>query len=43
MIIDGHAHVYAEKNAAKIVSSFTELHHMEPTSSVGKGTVPCPL
>ena len=39
MIIDGHAHVYAEKSAAKIVSSFTELHHMEPTSSVGKGTV----
>lgn len=28
MIIDGHAHVYAEKKAAKIVFSFTELHHM---------------
>ena len=40
MIIDGHAHVYAEKNAARIVSSFTELHHMEPTSSLGAGTVP---
>ena len=39
MIIDGHAHVYAKKSAAKIVSSFTELHHMEPTSSVVKGTV----
>lgn len=32
MIIDGHAHVYAEQSAGKIVSSFTELHHMEPTS-----------
>ncbi len=40
MIIDGHAHVYAEKSAEKIIASFTELHHMEPTSSVGKGTVP---
>ena len=40
MIIDGHAHVYTEESAAKIISSFTELHHMEPTSSVGKGTVP---
>lgn len=40
MIIDSHAHVYPEKSAAQIVSSFTELHHMEPTSSVGDGTVP---
>ena len=40
MVIDGHAHVYAEKNADRIVSAFTELHHMEPTSSVGAGTVP---
>ena len=28
MIIDGHAHVYTENNAAKIISSFTELHHI---------------
>lgn len=40
MIIDGHAHVYPEKNAAKIVSSFTQRHHMEPTPSVGAGTAP---
>ncbi|MBR0086596.1 MAG: amidohydrolase family protein [Lachnospiraceae bacterium] len=40
MIIDGHAHVYAEKNAERIISSFTDLHHMEPTPSLGKGTVP---
>ena len=35
MIIDGHAHVYNEKNAEKIVSAFTELHRMEPTASLG--------
>ena len=40
MIIDGHAHVYAQKNAEGIISSFTTLHHMEPTFSLGKGTVP---
>ena len=39
MIIDGHAHVYNEKNAEKIVSAFTELHRMEPTASLGQGTV----
>ena len=39
MIIDGHAHVYADRNALRIVSAFTELHHMEPTGSVGTGTV----
>ncbi len=39
VIIDGHAHVYADKNALRIVSAFTELHHMEPTESVGTGTV----
>lgn len=39
VIIDGHAHVYADKNASRIVSAFTELHHMEPTESVGTGTV----
>ena len=39
MIIDGHAHVYEEKSATRIISSFTKLHHMEPTSSVGKRTV----
>ena len=38
MIIDGHAHIYAEKIAKKIITSFTQLHHMEPTASVGAGT-----
>lgn len=38
MIIDGHAHIYAEKSAKKIITSFTQLHHMEPTASVGAGT-----
>ena len=38
MIIDGHAHIYAEKSAEKIITSFTQLHHMEPTDSVGAGT-----
>ena len=39
MIIDGHAHIYPENNADKIVRSFTDLHNMEPTASVGKGTI----
>ena len=38
MIIDGHAHIYAEGSAEKIISSFTKFHHMEPSSSVGAGT-----
>ena len=38
MIIDGHVHIYAEKNAEKIIASFTQLHRMEPTASVGAGT-----
>ena len=39
MIIDGHAHVYDDNRAEKIVSSFTQLHHMEPAppgESTGK-------
>ncbi len=38
MMIDGHAHIYPENSAEKIIASFTELHHMEPTASVGAGT-----
>ena len=39
MIIDGHAHVYDDNRAEKIVPSFTQLHHMEPAppgESAGK-------
>ena len=39
LIVDGHAHTYHDKIAAKIVGAFTEQHHMEPTASIGKGTV----
>ena len=39
VIVDGHAHTYMHDLAPKITSSFTELHRMEPTSSMGKGTV----
>jgi len=39
VIVDGHAHTYMHDLAPKIVSSFTELHRMEPTGSMGKGTV----
>ncbi len=39
MIIDGHAHIYPEDSAEKIITSFTVLHQMEPTESVGHGTV----
>ena len=39
MVIDGHAHVYPDKVTQKIVETFTQYHHMEPTSSLGKGTV----
>ncbi len=38
-IADGHAHTYMDSLADKIVSSFTELHRMEPSPSLGKGTV----
>ena len=39
MIIDGHAHTYPDQAALRIIQSFTEFHHMEPTAAVGKGTV----
>ena len=39
MIIDGYAHIYPEDSAEKIITSFTVLHQMEPTESVGHGTV----
>ena len=35
VIVDGHAHTYMHDLAPKITSSFTELHRMEPTSSMG--------
>lgn len=38
MIIDGHAHIYPENNAEKIMAAFTQFHRMEPTASFGKGT-----
>lgn len=38
MIIDGHAHVYADQVARRIIDSFTAFHHMEPTGSLGLGT-----
>lgn len=39
IIIDGHAHIYSETIAHKVIDSFTDLHNMHPTNSVGKGTV----
>lgn len=39
MIIDGHAHTYPDHAASRVVQTFLEFHHMEPTESVGKGTV----
>ncbi len=39
MIIDGHAHLYSDTAAAKVVGSFTEFHRMEPNSALGKGTL----
>lgn len=39
MIIDGHAHCYPDSTAQKIVGRFTEFHRMEPTRSLGTGTV----
>ena len=39
MIIDGHAHTYPDQVAAKVLDTFTSFHHMEPTTSLGTGTV----
>ena len=39
MIIDGHAHTYPDHAASRVISSFVEFHHMEPTPSLGKGTI----
>lgn len=39
MIIDGHAHTYPDSAAGRVVHSFLDFHHMEPTDSVGTGTV----
>ena len=39
MIIDGHAHIYNDSIARKVIDSFTQYHKMEPTASVGEGTV----
>jgi len=39
MIVDGHAHVYADQIARKIIDTFTAFHHMEPSGSLGLGTV----
>lgn len=38
MIIDGHAHLYADESAQKIIDKFTEFHKMNPKSGIGKGT-----
>lgn len=37
-VVDGHAHTYMDNLAEKIISTFTDLHRMEPTASLGKGT-----
>ena len=37
-IIDGHAHTYMDDLAERIITSFTALHMMEPSPSIGKGT-----
>lgn len=37
-IVDGHAHTYMDELAEKIISTFTDLHRMEPSSSLGVGT-----
>jgi predicted TIM-barrel fold metal-dependent hydrolase len=37
-IVDGHAHVYKDHVAGKIIGSFTVFYQMQPTS-IGKGTV----
>lgn len=39
MIIDGHAHTYPDRAAFRVIHSFVEFHHMEPTASIGEGTV----
>ncbi len=39
LIIDGHVHTYPDHAAARVIESFTAFHRMEPTPSVGRGTV----
>ncbi|MDL2237917.1 amidohydrolase family protein [Christensenellaceae bacterium OttesenSCG-928-K19] len=39
LIIDGHMHVYHDKIAERVIRSFTETHRMNPTKSLGTGTV----
>ncbi len=39
LIIDGHAHTYDDTIASRVIASFTEYHRMEPTGSIGTGTV----
>ena len=39
LIIDGHAHTYDDTIASRVLASFTEYHRMEPTGSIGTGTV----
>ena len=36
-VVDGHAHTYMDGLAGRIIGSFTELHMMEPTASLGPG------
>lgn len=38
-IIDGHAHLYPDESAQKVIDRFTDYHRMEPLSGLGKGTV----
>jgi len=38
-IIDGHAHLYPDTSAQKIIDRFTDFHRMEPQSGMGKGIV----
>jgi hypothetical protein len=38
-IIDGHVHTYPDHAAPRVIDSFTAFHRMEPTASLGKGTV----
>jgi len=37
-IVDGHAHVYKDHVADKIIRSFTDFYQMKPVS-IGKGTI----
>lgn len=38
-IIDGHAHLYPDEAAQKVIDRFTDYHRMEPLSGLGKGTI----